>query len=170
MASAEGKVFSDQQRRSKRLTLAVLIGAGCAIVALLFLLSPGNTFDVYTFGAPCVTDCGQQAGNALLCLEAEPGKAYCSRRCGETFPACPAGYVCQALDPGAAAAPSSKVTGNFCIRTGKPAAVLVDPAGQRTSVAVLGQDDDATLLSFESLTLQLPNAAARAAASRNPAP
>ena len=95
MTTTEVEDLLGRQQRGKRWTMAAFLTAGGLGVALVFLLSPGNSFDAYSIGDLCVRDCGRVAGNPLLCLRNEEGSSYCSRPCGELFPNCPEYFDCE---------------------------------------------------------------------------
>lgn len=123
METTELNDFAHRQQHKKGLTLAVLAGVGCVAAVLFFLLSPGNKFDVYTFGDQCASDCGQHAGNALLCLGNADGQGYCSRPCGNSYPNCPSNFECGAWSEDKA----SQKHNLYCLKVGKPLTLLKVP-------------------------------------------
>jgi hypothetical protein len=101
---------------------------------LIFLISTGTSFELYSLGDTCRGDCGQQAGNALLCLGDDDGQSYCSRPCGDPFPACPSGFTCVALSEQSTAARGSEEPTDYCVKQSREPV----PEGSQVTAAAPG--------------------------------
>lgn len=129
MANQELEDFSVRQQREKRWTMIAFIG-GTGLVLLLFLyFSSGSTSSAYSFGSSCDSDCGQNAGNALLCLRENQEQNFCSQPCGENYPTCPGKFECRELaeDSIVANRHNRSKHDSYCFKTG----VKITSAGQQ---------------------------------------
>lgn len=76
----------------------VIIAAMASLVVLgglMTWLMSGYDGAEYEVGSACVDECGVYDAVGWICVKQG---GYCSRPCGETHPACPAGFICQQVE------------------------------------------------------------------------